>query len=161
MMTKANISFLSSVLLVLGVGAAHAGPKWDVIGSGCVPSEDSPAYDMAGNRVEFQGTETGDIHLTCPITVDDGSLLSYFELEYDDDGGAAYYVQATLKYFEGAASTDVCTVSSNLSSYDTNTCDFTNFTVDTDIAHLYMYIRLHRDAGATTYNPKFYGIRLY
>ena len=116
---------------------------------------------MAGNRVEFQGTETGDIHLTCPISVPDGSLLEYFNLEYDDDGGAAYYVEATLKYSEDGSVTNVCTVSSNLTTYDTNTCDFTNFTIDTDIAHLYMYIRLHRDAGATTWNPKFYGIELY
>lgn len=161
MLTKMGISVLALVGIVGTGGVVHAAPDWNMIGSACVPSEDSAGYDMAGNRVEFLGTQTGDIHLTCPVTIADNTSVSKLEMEYDDDGGAAYYVHATLKYSEAGSTTDLCTAISTVSTFDMNDCTFTAFNMDTDIAHLYVYVRIHRDSGATAFNPRFYGLRLY
>ena len=147
------------------VGAAVAGPEWEITGSGCVWSDDTSqsTFNTAGNRMEFKGSATGDIHLTCPVRVNDGATIQDFDLESGNDGDGSstgYYVSATLRYVESGSSTDICTMYSNSSvSYDENNCNFTDFTMDTDIAHLYFYVRLHRTG--TTYNPRFVGLKLY
>ena len=121
-----NTKLIASMGAVLLVNITHASglyasPNWDGVASGCVPSEDTIAaanFNTANNAINFDGTDTGDIHLMCPVKVSDGDVLTSFYLEYANDGGAAYYVEATLRYVEAGSPTDICTATSDTSGYD-------------------------------------------
>jgi hypothetical protein len=144
--------------------AAHAGTVWSIPGSGCIPADDTVAagtYNTAGSYIDWAGSTTGDIHLTCPVTLQTATTVTTFDavLYGNGSGTSQFYVQVTLRRASDFTSTDICTIVQNPSGTATSTCNFTDFTLDINAYYYYFYVRIHRDNS--TLDNAFGGVRLH
>jgi hypothetical protein len=161
-MCKILVVAIAFAAVVVHARSARADVVWAMPGSGCIPADDTDAagtYNTSGGYINFRGSTTGDIHLTCPITLTGSTGVEYFNatLFGNGTGTSTYWIQVVLRKLDGLTSTDVCSILLNNSGIQELGCDFTDFTL-TGADFYYFYVRLHRDNDS--FNPAFAGITL-
>ena len=161
-------AFFAVSVFATATATVSAAPEWSGVAAGCVPSEDTIAaanWNQGSALVEFAGSDTGDIHLICPVNIPDGTTISSFEYYYgNSDADSAfddYYAQVVLRMVEAGNVVDICSKGSTQSGNPvlSQSCTFTPYAVDTDNEQYLFYVRLHRTG--TAFNPRVYQIRLF
>lgn len=106
---------LLSVIVLGTADNAHAGPssttRWSVVGSGCIIDTGSTSIgvvDAPNLRTTFSGSNTGTIHITCPIT---GLQAT--------DSTSLHPDRYAFTFIDGDGTTDTCQIDTYLYRYNT------------------------------------------
>jgi len=156
------------VMFAIALGTprtAAADTFWSSVGAGChmePASESIGAIDYTSGIVFFTGSNTGTIHLVCPVTkAGVATNPNFMDIQYSEnhnDCSITAYFKRTTTGTSPSAGSIASVISTNHSGLWVASQGFTHtFSLDDN----YYWMDVYVTRTSTNCDPWFYGVRLY